>query len=257
MRTIRSKYPPLAGILVLGLLGIAGYAFAQDPLTTMSGKRAIIKYEKSVTESEARQALDSVDRELKSVSHQTGVKYSGKLEVRIYGSVGKFLESTGTRQAWRGSRYVREVLHVQPVAELIRRNELDRWLARGVAEAVLTKPGVNGCPIWLREAYAAFHTGETREMRPPQGMKLTSFSDLTQALQDNPDPPRREDVQFVLAGTLKFLVDTFGEKKAMKLFKAFDGSSTVDVVFKKTLGEEYSAVEQKWAAHMNVVLRGK
>lgn len=257
MRTIRSNYPPLTGILVLCLLGIGGYAVAQDPLTTMSGKRAIIKYEKGVTESEARQALDTVDRELKSITHQTGIKYSGKLEVRIYGSAGKFFESTGTRQAWRGSRYVRGVLHVQPVAELIRRNELGRWVARGVAEAVLTKPGVNGCPIWLREAYAAFHTGETRGMHPPQGMKLTSFSDLTQALQDNPDPPRREDVQFVLAGTMQFLVDTYGEKMTMKLFKGFDGSSTVDVVFKKTLGNEYSAVEQEWAAHMNVVLRGR
>jgi hypothetical protein len=237
MRTIRGKYPPFAGVLVLCLLGI--------------------KYEKGVTESEARQALDIVSRELKSVSNQTGIKYSGKLEVRIYGSAGKFLESTGTRQAWRGSRYVRAVLHVQPVAELIRRNELDRWLGRGVVEAVLTKAGVNGCPIWLREAYAAFHTDETRGMRPPQGMKLTSFSDLTQALQDNPEPPRREDVQFVLAGTLEFLVDTYGEKKAMKLFKAFDGSSTVEVVFKNTLGKEYSAVEQEWATHMNVVLPGK
>lgn len=257
MRTIRSKCPPLARILVLCLLGIAGHAFAQEPLTTITGKRAILKHEKGVTESEARKALDVVDRELKSVSRQIGIRYSGKLEVRIYGSAGKFLESTGTRQAWRGSRYVREVLHVQPVAELIRRNELERWLGRGVAEAVLTKAGVNGCPIWLREAYAAFHTGETRETPPPQGLKLTSFSDLTQALQDNPDPPRREDVQFVLAGTLKFLVEKYGEKRSMRLFKAFDGSSTAEVVFKKTLGEEYGAVEQAWAAQMNVVLRGK
>jgi hypothetical protein len=123
-------------------------------------------------------------------------------------------------------------------------------MAYEMALAFLEQSAQKGCPRWLEEAFASYYSGETAGMTPPLGARLTAFSDLNQDIQEHANPPQRDDVHYILTSTMTYFVQKYGEKRAFRLYREFDGTTTVDRVFKKVFEDEYPAVEKGWAKYI-------
>jgi hypothetical protein len=240
---------------VLLYLSIPVVALVVGPSTaTTQGTFASIKtvhfnvqYQRGVSEEDARSVAEYLQKDYNYLSEKLGIDLKKRLDVRIYDSVGKFLAQSSQRLPWRGGIYHRGVFHLQPVQALVQRKLFERTLSFELAMALLEQAGAKGCPRWLRESFAVYHSGEMASLTPPIGVKLASFSDLDQDIQHYPNPPQREDVHFILGTTMKFFVEKYGEAKAMSVFKAFDGMTSLDEVFKKTFKQEFQTIERTWA----------
>jgi hypothetical protein len=240
-----------AGIAVLLSASLAPrILFAQDAFGTLSSARFDVKYQRGVPQEDARKVMDYLQTEYRSLTADLGLEPKAKIDVRIYESVGKFLEETTLKRPWRTALYQRGTLHLQPVSAMTQRKLFEKSIAYEMALAFLEESGQKGCPRWLVESFASYYSGETAGMTPPLGARLTAFSDLNQDIQEYPNPPQRDDVHYILSSTMTYFVQRYGEKRAFRLFREFDGTTSVDRVFKKVFGDEYSAIEKGWAKYI-------
>jgi hypothetical protein len=245
----QARLHPSARAVALGitLLGLVAGASAQDTFSSISSVYFEMKYQGGVQETDVRNVLDYVQSERATIIHQVGFDSTKKIEVRLYNSVGRFLTGAGVKQPWRGAYYFKNVLHVQPVQALEQRGILESAISYELAMGYLEAARHKGCPQWLQDAYAVYFSGEMKRLSQPVGVRLSAFSDLNQDIQQYPNPPQRDDVHFVLGQTMKFFIDKYGETKVYRLFREFDGMSSVETVFKRVFGEEYHAIERVWA----------
>jgi len=227
------------------------YLMAQNPFETLRTLHIEVKYEKGVPELSARQVADYLEDDYTYLNKKTGLELQQPLVVRLYASLGSFISQSKVKKTWRGGFYERGVLHLQPVELLLKRNIMEQTLSFEFATAMLDEVGRKGCPQWLREAFAVSYSGEMAGLTPPYGMLISYFSDLDQIIQQYPDPPQRDDVHFVLGHTMKFLIDRYGEERANKVFKAFDGVTGVEEVFSKLFQESYATAEKAWAEYIS------
>jgi hypothetical protein len=234
----------------LTVIGASGPALSQELFVTIRTSALDIRFMRGVQEEDARHASEYLQAEYDSITHQLQVAPKKRIEVRIYDNVGRYLAESGLKKPWRGAYYVKGVLHCQPVQALIQREIFDQSLTSEIARGILQSAGEQGCPLWLRESYAAYRTGSFRKMSAPVGAKLTAFSDLNQDIQAYPDPPQRDDVQYMLGQTMNFFILAYGETKAFSLFADFDGTRGAESVFRRVLGQEYGIVEKAWASHI-------
>jgi len=224
--------------------------FAQDAFGTLSSAHFDVKYQRGVPQEDARKVMDYVQTEYKSLAADLGLEPNAKIEVRIYESVGKYLEETTLKRAWRTAYYLRGTLHLQPPSAITQKKQFEKSIGYEMALAFLEGSGQKGCPRWLVESFASYYSGETAGMTPPLGAKLTAFSDLNQDIQEHPNPPQREDVHYILSSTMTYFVQKYGEKRAFRIFREFDGVTSVDRVFKKVFEDDYSAIEKGWAKYI-------
>lgn len=225
---------------------------AQEMFSTLRTKNLDVRHMQGVSPADAKKAADYLQSEYDSVMAQLGLIPGKKIDVRIYDSVGRFLAEAGLKKPWRGAYFTKGVLHCQSVQALVQREIFEKSLTYEVTRAILSAVREKGCPMWFTESYASFRVGEFRTMSAPIGAKLSAFSDLNQDIQQHPDPPQRDDVQYVLGQTFNFLVLQYGDAKALSLFREFDGMTPVDSIFRKVLGEPYETVEKNWSKFITV-----
>ncbi len=228
------------------VFAVCGASKAQETFSTISTVHIDVMYQRGISEGSARKAADYLQEEYKFISDQTGLDLKKKLEVRIYDTIGKYLSKTNQRKPWRGAIYWRGVLHMQPIEALVTRKIFEQALSYELALAVLDQTSGKGCPRWLQESYAVYHSGEMANLTPPIGGKLAAFSDLDQDIQQYPNPPQRDDVHFILGSTMKFLVEQYGETKAFGVFRVFNGMTPLEAAFKKHFKQEFRTIERTW-----------
>ncbi len=229
------------------LLASGGMVKAQEAFATVSTVHMDVQYQRGITEDEANKVADYLQNEYKFISEQIGLDLKKKLVVRIYDTIGKYLSKTSQRKPWRGAVYRMGILHMQPVQALETRKIFEQVLSYELALAVLEQTAGKGCPRWLRESYAVYHSGEMANLTLPVGTKLAAFSDLDQDIQQYPNPPQRDDVHYILGSTMKFFVEQYGETKAFGVFKVFNGTTPIEAVFKKQFNQEFRTIERTWA----------
>lgn len=238
-----------AGLLVAVSAG-GPAANGQGTYASLNTPRFEFQYDRALSEADVRTQTEFLEEDYSVIQKELGFEPRMEIRVRIYGSVGKFLAETKLGSPWRGALFSRGTLHSQPTQALVQRNILESGLAYELALAFLDQSGNDGCPRWLREAYAVHHAGILPDLTTPVGARLASFSDLEQDLQLHQKPPQLEDVQYILGHTLLFLIDRFGAAKTMALYRQFDGTRSIETVFRKHLGEEFSSVESAWAKYI-------
>lgn len=243
--TLRVSGCVLLAAALCGLLPDS--ARAQGAFSTAASVNFDVRYLRGISEAEAQKLVEFLDDEYKAIQSQIGLRPKKKVEVRIYDNVGRYLAEAGLKKPWRGALYNRGILHCQPPAALEARNILETSLRYELARAMVETAGERGCPLWLREAYAVYYAGAYKQFTPPLGAKLTAFSDLNQDFQTYTEPPQRDDVHYMLGHTMSFFIEKFGEKRALGLFRAFDGLQGVDGVMKKSLGQDLPSIEKAWA----------
>ena len=236
--------------LIVGALVAPRAMEAQDTFGSLSGAHFDVRYQRGVPQEDARRVLEFLQTEYKSLAADLGLEPAGRTEVRIYESVGKFLEETPLKRPWRMAFFQRGVLHLQPLGAMTQRKAFDHAVSYELALAFLDASMQKGCPRWLAESFASYYSGETAGMTPPLGERLTAFSDLNQDIQEYPSPPQRDDVHFILSSTMTYFVQKYGEKRAFRLFREFDGATSVERVFKKVFDDDYPAIEKGWAKYI-------
>lgn len=240
----------LTAIAVVLYPGFQGKTIAQPGFTSTMTVNLEVKYQQGVEEQDARRIADYLQAEYEFLSKKVGLTLDQRAEVRIYSSSGKYLEATNQQSSWRAAVLTRNVIHMQPVRELMKKKEFEKSLTFELSRALLDQTGGFGCPPWLREAGAVYHSGLMTDLRPPTGGKPGAFTDLDQDLQTYPTPPRRDDILYVLGETFRYFVETYGEEKAFGLFKSFNGSMSTEEVIQAGFEKEYPEVEREWAAHI-------
>jgi hypothetical protein len=221
-------------------------ASAQQTFSSIKSPHFTARYQQRVEAEEVRALLSFLEAERTAILDQLQMKDARTLEVRIYGTVGTFMAETGQHKPWKAALFSRGVLHLQPLEALRARKLLEKAVVFELTAFLLEPVEVRGCPRWLREAYAAHRSAAGEVVTLPPGVRLQSFADLAQDVQDYQNPPQREDVEVVLVKTMQFLIDRYG-KAAYGLFRAFDGVRDAETVISKTLGQPFSDVEKAWA----------
>lgn len=237
-------------VLLLLLAALPGSLGAQPGFTALSTVRFDVKYQRGISADDAKKVADYLQSDYEYLSVTLGLDVRSRLEVRVYDSQGKYLDATGQKKPWRFAVFHRGMIHVQPVAVLVKERSLEKSLSYELALAVLAQAGGRGCPQWLREAYAVYHSGIMSDLTPPVGARVNSFGDLDEELQKNQQPPRRGDIQYLLGQTLKYLMEQYGEEKAVGVFRAFTGAESTEKVFQKHFGVEMSVAEASWAEYI-------
>jgi hypothetical protein len=235
----------LLPLLVLFAAGTRGQDFG-----TLSSSHFDVKFQKSVSPEEAKKVLEFLQKGYTTLAGDLGFEMKTKIEVRLYESVGKYISETGLSRPWRAAYYTKGVIHLQPVAALMARKLFEKSITYELSIAFLEQSGRNGCPRWLMEAFASYYSGETAGMTAPIGARLSAFSDLNQDIQEYPNPPQRDDVHYILASTMTYFVEKFGEKRAFRLFKEFDGVTSIEKVFKKVFNDDYTGIEKGWSKYI-------
>jgi hypothetical protein len=223
---------------------------AQDNFASISSAHFDIRYQRGVAEADVRKVATFLQEEYRFLSEKLGMEMPKKLEVRMYDSKGKFKYEAASRQDWRDVIFVKGVMHVAPVQNIVSKKPFQRALSYEFSLAFLDPLGDKGCPRWLREALAVYHSGEGEVLTPPMGRRMVSFGDLNQDIQEYPNPPQRDDVHFVLVETMKFFIGKYGERKTYAMFREFNTTPMFERICRKLLGEEYSVVEKAWAAYV-------
>ncbi len=239
-----------AGCLAFSAMAQPPTASRQESQQAVNTVHVSVGYERGVPEADARKVADFLEREYAVLRSRLGFEPTGKIEVRVYETVGRFMAETASRAPWRVAIYSKGALHVQPVSALVQRKLFEKSLRYELCRVFLLPAEQKGCPAWLSESLASEYSKEAEDVSAPLGARLSTFSDLAQDIQDYPDPPQRDDVHYFLTQTMKYFEKTYGESRAYGLFKAFDGSSSVETVFKKVLGTDYATVEKAWAKAM-------
>ncbi len=236
-----------AGVAVLLFLGCAG-ALAQETFASIGSAFIEIKYQRSTPEKDVRELLEFLQRDRESIVAELGLESEWKITVKVYSTVGQFRTDAKVQENWREAIYSRGTLHVQPLELLVKEGTLERTMAYELALALLEDAWSLGCPQWLREAYAVYHSGMLEAMTPPVGVQHKSFADLDQDLQEYTSPPQLDDVHYILGQTMLFFIKSYGASKAFGVYAAFDGNQTVEEVFEKVFEEEYGVIEKRWAS---------
>jgi hypothetical protein len=83
---------------------------------TLSSAHFEVKYQRGVPLEDARKVMDYLQTEYRSLAADLGMEPKARIDVRIYESVGKFLEETALKRPWRTAYYQRGTLHLQPVS---------------------------------------------------------------------------------------------------------------------------------------------
>ena len=191
---------------------------------------------------------DYLEQDYTYLRKVTGIDLETRPEVRIYDTELKFAKGSGERNASRGALYRRGVLHVKPVTKLETENRFAQRLSYELSVAVFDQAIQHGCPQWLVHSFAVYHSGMMPELSPPTGRKVHYFSDLEQDIQAYPDPPRRQEVEYLLGTTMRFFVEKYGEEKAFRVFRKFDAIAPIEEVFNSSFGQEFGSIEQAWAS---------
>jgi hypothetical protein len=236
--------------LCIGGLAITSLLNAQPTFSTIKTVHFEVKYQRGISEEDARKAAEYLQEDYNYMSDKLGLDFKKRLEVRIYDSVGKYLSETNQKRPWRGAIFQRSILHVQPIQALVARKIFEQTLSFEAAMALLEQTSGKGCPRWLRESFAVYHSGAIANLTPPIGAKLASFSDLDQDIQEYPNPPQRDDVHYILGHTMTFFVEKYGEKKSLSLFRTFNGMTPIEEVFKKAFNQEFLTIERTWANYI-------
>jgi hypothetical protein len=148
----RARY---AGMALVVLASLAPRVlFAQDTFGTLSSTHFDVKYQRGVPQEDARKVMDYLQTEYKSLSADLGMEPKTRIDVRIYESVGKFLEETTLKRPWRTALYQRGTLHLQPVSAMTQRKLFEKAIAYELALVFLEGSGQKGCPRWLIESFA-------------------------------------------------------------------------------------------------------
>lgn len=237
-------------ILVTAMAAMVACASAQGSFRVVKTVHFNVRYQRGVSEADAKKVADYLQSDYQYLSKKLDVDLKRSLDVRIYDSVGKFVMETRVNKPWRCGIYQRRVLYLQPVEALVMRDLFEQTLSYELVHALLDDVSRKGCPMWLREAFAVYHSGEMANLSEPYGVRVSHFSDLQQDIQEYPDPPQRNDVHYVLGRTMKFFVDRFGEGKALSVFAAYDGYSSTETVFRKIFHQELPAIEKEWARYV-------
>lgn len=241
------RYTLFAVVAGFLLLLVPMNVHAQRASSAITTVHINVEYQAGISEADARRVSDYLQNDYNYLSDKLGLDFKKRLEVRIYDSVGKFLSATRVNKPWRGAVYARGVLSLQPVQALVQRGIFEQSLSYELALGLLDQTAGKGCPRWLRESFAVYHSGEMGNLSVPVGARLSSFSDLDQDIQQYPNPPQRDDVHYVLGQTMKFFVEKFGEAKAFSVYKAFNSVTPVEDIFKKIFKQEFRTTERTWA----------
>jgi len=223
---------------------------AQENFASISSAHFDIKYQRGVSEADVRKVATFLHEEYRSLSERLGMEMPKKLEVRIFDSKGKFMYEAANRQEWRNVVFTKGMLLLAPIERIVSKRPFQRALSYEFALAFLDRLSDKGCPRWLREALAVYHSGEAEVLTPPMGGRMVSFGDLNQDIQEYTNPPQRDDVHFVLVQTMKFFIDRYGEKRAYAMFKEFNTTPMFERICRKLFGEEYASVEKAWSAYI-------
>lgn len=240
-------------VFVIQMMGLSVHA--QPGYSSLKSVHFEARYQKGVTEEEAKKTLDYLESEHEYFVKTLRLELKKPLEVRLYGAVGPYLEQSKQSRPWRLAVYQKNVLHVQPLKELTRQQMFEKSLSYELSLAVLEQARMQGCPRWMCEAFAVYHSGMITDLEAPMGMNISAFADVDQQLQQFAVPPRRDDVLYVLGQTMQYFVEQFGEEKALSLFAAFDGSRSTADAFKAHFGREMKEIEQSWSTEMNSRLK--
>ena len=213
-----------------------------------------VRYQPGIPEQDARKVAGYLEKDYTYLSSVLRMNIEKQTEVRIYDTELKFSKGTGDRKSERSASFRRGVLHLKPVAKLEAENRLAQALSMELPMALLEKAIMSGCPQWLAQSFAVYHAGVMPDLSPPVGTKLRYFSDLDQDIQEHPDPPKRQDVEFLLGTTMKFFIESFGEERTFQVFGKFNGTMPIEEVFRSWFGKEFEAIEEAWALHLTAAV---
>jgi hypothetical protein len=240
--------------ILLSAVFLEAGAAAQEKFSSISSAHFDIKYQGTANEDDVRALLEFLERDYDAITADLGLDSTRRLEVRLYASVGRYLSAVNLRQSWRGAYYTRGVLHLQPIKDLLKARILETSIGFELATALLDDAWARGCPPWLLTSYAVYHADELRTLSPPMGVRVQTFADLDQELQEHPDPPSRDDLHYVLGQTMMFFIQEYGTAKAFGVFSAFDGERPVEQVFESVFGAPYDKIETRWHQYLTSVL---
>jgi hypothetical protein len=227
----------------------ASATFAQNKYSTIRSVHFDVRYMQGVPEAEAQRVSDLLQSDYDSLRTQLGLDVRAKLEVRLYDSPGRYHSEINMGRDVLPAIYLHGILHA---LEPFPPEGLDKALRYQLARVFLEQTAQHACPVWLREAFAIHHSGRMLELSPPGSVVVTSFSDLSQDLEEATSPVERNDVDYVLGRTMQFFVERYGAQKAFGVFKGFDGSLAIEKVFKKVFGEEFQDIEKAWSKSVAV-----
>jgi len=213
-----------------------------------------IRHQPGIPEQDAREVAGYLEQDYTYLSKILRMNLEKQTEVRIYDTESKFAKAAGDRKSSKGAAFKRGVLYLKPVAKLEAENRLAQALSMELPMALLDQAIMSGCPQWLAQSFAVYHAGIMPDLSPPVGTKLRYFSDLDEDIQESPDPPKRQDVEFLLGTTMKFFIESFGEEKAFQVFGKFNGTMPIEEVFRSWFGKEFDAIEEAWALHMTAAV---
>ncbi len=250
LKPSRGHLPAMLCCLCVLVLFSSVVVWAQSGFNSMKTVHIDVRYQRDVSEEDASVTVEYLQNDYSYLSDKLGLDFKKRLEVRIYDTVGKYLRETKQNRPRRGAIYRRGVIHMQPVQALVTRKIFEQTLSYELASALLDLTARKGCPRWLRESFTVYHSGEMAKLSVPIGAKLGYFSDLDQDIQQYPQPPQRDDVHYVLGLTMKYFIEQYGEDKAFSVYKAFNGITPINSVFKKVFKKNFETIERTWANYI-------
>ncbi len=209
-----------------------------------------IKYESRNAKSEVKRLADQLEGDYSFLSQKLGLKLKDRLNVYVYATVERFMQSTNAKD-WTGGVYFKGALHFQPLGTLKTKENLTLVASLTGYQAVLENLLNRNTPQWLKRSFIVYYSGRFEHLTPPGSTRMRLFSDFEEDLQLVNSPTDQDVVDYLLGLTIKFFVTTYSEKKVVELLKLFSGESPIEQTFERALGAKFDDVQSRWARYID------
>lgn len=171
--------------------------------------------------------LESAYRDLRAF----GLKMPSMITARSYGSTADFTRGAGASSFNLGIA-IADVIHLQPVALLLRRGDLGRTLRHELTHVGLVEAARRGLPRWMNEGMAMVAAAE----KQPERLRFLRLDRLELTLSSS----RSHDTLRSAYGTAERLVSgliaTVGKEKLLSLLREVAGGGDFEERFARLTG---------------------
>ncbi len=230
------------------------FALFQTPVHYVSDAHVIVYHAGNISNTTARTYLTLLSKMYSTETGKFGVRSDVRLRVRLCGDSYEFSDLTGKDSSFSPLWKNNELYIIQ--RENSESPDYSAALEAGVIRAILERFHLNGAPLWLIGAAAAYESGEFKECTAPPIESVRYFSDLDEKILAASSDDDLADLCFYLGNTGKFFDMKFGVGSFVKLVREFGKATTFNVAATKLFHISAHHLESEWRDFLSKQIKG-
>ncbi len=194
-----------------------------------------VRYSTAVTVEEVKETVTLFQQAFSKLNDEFSFKSAQKPSIVLHGTVLDFINATGN-PGWHGGVTQGNTITLEPPSVLKEKGVLKTTIFHEAAHYFISAVTHGNCPAWLQEGFAVYFSGELKGMKDIE-MKIFSSFDEISHLTAGTKSRRRATAAYITSSLMvRTLINKYGSKKLLFLFRVLGTGSSFSSACKKSYG---------------------